>query len=163
MSQQMLEALVLYLAEDGIRHISPAAGETLLVPWDPELQPVESVADEVAGLGLSPFMVHSTSWRVCDGRILLTFVVLVDNPSSIPAGHRDVRIARTELARGGPLSPPVDVKLDQVVEHGLRHLAWLIGDDEGIREHLPAWAGALAVYRPEPFRTFSDRGTREGE
>jgi hypothetical protein len=44
-------------------------------------------------------------------------------------------------------------RLDQVVEHALRHLAWLAEDDPVVREELsPAWRAALATYVPEPFR-----------
>jgi hypothetical protein len=40
-----------------------------------------------------------------------------------------------------------------VVEHGLRHLAWLASDDPVVRAELPeAWQAALAGYVPEPFR-----------
>jgi hypothetical protein len=41
-----------------------------------------------------------------------------------------------------------------VVEHGLRHLAWLVAEDEEIHEALAPWAGALGDYAPEPFRAF---------
>jgi hypothetical protein len=40
-----------------------------------------------------------------------------------------------------------------VVEHGLRHLAWLVQDDPVVRAELPAaWVPLLAAYVPEPFR-----------
>jgi hypothetical protein len=43
-----------------------------------------------------------------------------------------------------------------VLEHGLRHLAWLAKDDEVVAERLnPAWRDALAGYVPEPFRGFA--------
>jgi hypothetical protein len=41
-----------------------------------------------------------------------------------------------------------------VVEHGLRHLAWLVHEDEAIHDALAPWAEALADYGPEPFRAF---------
>jgi hypothetical protein len=44
------------------------------------------------------------------------------------------------------------VHISQVVEHGLRHLAWLLQADDVIRDALPAWPAALADYAPEPFR-----------
>jgi hypothetical protein len=46
-------------------------------------------------------------------------------------------------------------RLTQIVEHGLRHLAWLVREDDAIHEALPAWAAALAAYAPEPFRAFT--------
>jgi hypothetical protein len=47
------------------------------------------------------------------------------------------------------------VHLTQIVEHGLRHLAWLVREDDAIHEALPAWPIALAGYAPEPFRAFT--------
>jgi hypothetical protein len=39
-----------------------------------------------------------------------------------------------------------------VLEHALRHLAWLALDDPEVRAALtPAWLEALDVYKPEPF------------
>lgn len=41
---------------------------------------------------------------------------------------------------------------EQVVEHALRHLAWLSKEEHVIGEALPEWASALESYVPEPFR-----------
>jgi len=46
------------------------------------------------------------------------------------------------------------VHLSQVVEHGLRHLAWLVAEDGAIHEALAPWTVALGPYAPEPFRAF---------
>jgi hypothetical protein len=46
------------------------------------------------------------------------------------------------------------VHLSQVVEHGLRHLAWLVREDEAINQALAGWTRTLSVYTPEPFRAF---------
>jgi hypothetical protein len=151
---QSLEALVLYLRESRIRHLFPTHGETLRAEWDPNLDPGESIADAVASLGLSPFMVHSTSWRVEGQRIVLTFLVVIEPPGDLPLGYREEPITRSELARGRPLGPPPEVHLSQVVEHGLRHLAWLATDDPAVREALPDWRDALSEYEREPFRAF---------
>jgi hypothetical protein len=151
---QSLEALVLYLRDQRIRHLFPTHGETLRAQWDPNLDPGESIADAVASLGLSPFMVHSTSWRVEGKRIVLTFLVIIEAPAELPAGCREEPITRSELARGRPLGPPAEVHLSQVVEHGLRHLAWLTSDDEAVRNALPDWGEALSEYEQEPFRAF---------
>jgi hypothetical protein len=40
-----------------------------------------------------------------------------------------------------------------VVEHALRHVAWLAQDDDAVKAALsPSWLAALAGYVPEPFR-----------
>jgi hypothetical protein len=45
------------------------------------------------------------------------------------------------------------VDVDPVIEHGLRHLAWLVEDDPMVARALPpAWRRALQTYVPEPFR-----------
>jgi hypothetical protein len=147
-----LEAVVLYLDGDGIRHVVPRGGETVRAPWDPDLDPNEVIVDAVAALGLRPFMVHSTSWRVVRRLILLTFLVAVEPPDRIPDAYETELVTRSELARGRAIGPAPEVHLSQVVEHGLRHLAWLVREDEAIHRALAAWSRALSVYTPEPFR-----------
>lgn len=110
--------------------------------------------------GLSPLLVHSTSWRLHEGHIVLTYVVCVEAPDGENRPLRDDVVDRSELARGHVMGPPVDVETHHVVEHGLRHLAWLMNDDLAFREALPDWAGVLADYRPEPFRAFGGRPRR---
>jgi hypothetical protein len=154
-----LEAVVLCLTPDGIRHLFPHGEETVRAAWDPELDPTESIVDAVAALGLAPTMVHSTSWRIADRVLVLTFLVAVEAPVVLPTTYDWDLVARVELARGRATGPPASVRLSQVVEHGLRHLAWLVGEDEAIHVALPGWTEALAPYAPEPFRAFlHDRG-----
>jgi hypothetical protein len=150
-----LEAVVLYLDGDGIRHLSPRGRQTVRADWDPDLDPHESIVDAVAELGLTPVMVHSTSWRVVRQLVVLTFLVVVDRPDELPAGCEFELVARAELARGRATAPPPDVHLSQVVEHGLRHLAWLVREDDAIHDALRGWSRALAEYEPEPFRAFA--------
>jgi hypothetical protein len=149
-----LEAVVLYLDDDGIRHLSPHGRETVLAPWDPDLDPHEAIVDAVAELGLRPIMVHSTSWRAVPQLILLTFLVAVEAPTQIPETHDVQLVTRAELARGRATGPPPQVHLSQVVEHGLRHLAWLVREDEAIHQALASWSRVLSEYEPEPFRAF---------
>jgi hypothetical protein len=149
-----LEAVVLYLDDEGIRHLSPHGRQTVKARWDPELDPHEVIVDAVAALGLTPFMVHSTSWRVVANGILLTFLVAVERPERLPDAYEAELVARTQLARGGAFGPPPEVRLSQVVEHGLRHLAWLVREDDAIQRALTPWGRALSEYEPEPFRAF---------
>ena len=150
-----LEAIVLYLAPEGIRHLSPRGDETLLARWDPELDPTESIVDAVAVLGLAPRMVHSTSWRLVRRDVVLTFLVVVEPPAEEPPSLAGELVTRSDLARGHATGPPAAVHVTQVVEHGLRHLAWLVGEDETIHDAMPGWPAALAAYEPEPFRAFT--------
>ena len=154
MDRASLEAVVLYLDDEGIRHLSPHGFQTIRARWDPELDPHEVIVDAVAGVGLTPIMVHSTSWRVVHQQILLTFLVVVETPRPIPASYEVQLVTRAQLARGRATGPPAEVHLSQVVEHGLRHLAWLVGGDEVIHEALADWSRTLSHYEPEPFRAF---------
>ena len=152
----VLEALVLSLAEDGIWHLSPHGGETIRAPWEPDLDPGESIVDAVAAFGLAPVMVHSTSWRVVRRQIVLTFLVVIEQPDHASDALEVEQMTRVALARGHATGPPPLVHRSQIVEHGLRHLAWLLGEDRAIAEALPGWLAALTDYAPEPFRAFSD-------
>jgi len=149
-----LEAIVLFLDEEGIRHVYPHGRETVRAAWDPDLDPGESIADAVAALGVSPSMVHSTSWRVVHREILLTFIVVIEPPDHLPDTYEVELVTRAELARGHATGPPQEVHLSQVVEHGLRHLSWLVREDAAIHSALPEWSRALATYDREPFRAF---------
>jgi hypothetical protein len=154
-SGALLEAVVLYLDDEGIKHLSPVGRETARAPWDPDLDPHEAVVDAVAELGLAPLMVHSTSWRVVRDQVLLTFLVAVEPPPRVPEGCQVTLVTRAELARGGAIGPPPRVHLSQVVEHGLRHLAWLVREDDAIGSVLSGWTGVLGAYEAEPFRAFA--------
>ena len=154
MNGPCLEALVLYLDQEGIRHLFPQGQQTVTAAWDPDLDPHEVIVDAVGALGLTPVMVHSTSWRVVRQLILLTFLVVVELPTRIPATYEMRLVTRAELARGRAIGPPPEVHVSQVVEHGLRHLAWLVREDDDIHRALDDWARALSGYKPEPFRAF---------
>ena len=155
MEPPALEAIVLCLTDDGIRHLSPHGRETVRAGWEPALDPTESIVDAIAALGLAPTMAHSTSWRIADRQLLLTFLVVVEAPGDLPPTYDSQLVARVELARGRATGPPASVQLSQVVEHGLRHLAWLVGEDAAIHAAMPGWTQALAGYAPEPFRAFT--------
>jgi len=154
MDAPSLEAIVLCLTGDGIRHLFPHGRETVRAAWEPPLDPTESIVDAVAAVGLAPVMVHSTSWRIVRRQVVLTFLVVIDPPPSLPASCEVEQVTRAELARGRATGGPEAVHLSQVVEHGLRHLAWLVAEDDAIHAALAPWAQALGPYVPEPFRAF---------
>ena len=98
-----------------------------------------------------PVLVHSTSWRHARGGVVLTFIVVVD-AAEVGALSR-TKVERSELARGNATTPPGRVPAEAVIEHGLRHLAWLTQDDPVVAEALPTgWLSTLHGYIPEPFR-----------
>ena len=145
------EVFVVWLHGDAIELTGPDGP----VPWLLELgateHPVEVVDRIVREVVGDPLLVHSTSWRRDRGAVILSFVVVIADGLVGDMASRPV--ARTDLARSQATVAPRDIATDQVVEHALRHLAWLAEDDPVVREELsPGWKAALAAYVPEPFR-----------
>jgi len=98
-----------------------------------------------------PAVVHSTSWRQARGGVVLTFVAVVEGAAVSLLDRTPV--VRSSLARGAATAAPWQVPADAVIEHGLRHLAWLAKDDPVIAAALPeGWMAVLQNYAPEPFR-----------
>jgi hypothetical protein len=124
-------------------------------PWYIEVaaedDPVEVVSRLSRNLMGEPVLVHSTSWRRARGAVVLSFVVVnsdVQAPQLV-----GVPISRAELARSGATSAAETIAAAQVLEHGLRHLAWLSREDQVVMAALSdEWKRALEDYVPEPFR-----------
>jgi len=96
-------------------------------------------------------LVHSTSWRWEDGQTVLSFVVVV--PPGALEGMEAVPVDRAGLARGTATEAAADVPWQAVLEHGLRHLAWLAEDDDQVASALDGgWHAILHDYVPAPFR-----------
>jgi hypothetical protein len=123
-------------------------------PWYIEVgdeDPVEVVSRLSANLLGRPLLVHSTSWRRARGSVILSFVVVISDDQALQLAGMPV--ARAELARSSATAAPAAIAAGQVIEHGLRHLAWLVADDETVLAVLsPEWKGLLGGYVPEPFR-----------
>ena len=127
-------------------------------PWLIELaatdHPVEVVDRLVRDVVGPPSLVHSTSWRRDRDAVILSFVVVIDE--SIARNLVSVPIGRADLARSEATAAPRDIAYEQVVEHGIRHLAWLVADDPVVAGELSGeWRRVLAEYVPEPFRALS--------
>jgi hypothetical protein len=98
-----------------------------------------------------PLLVHSTSWRRARGSVVLSFV-LVNQDDQTP-DLVGVPIRRADLARSEATHAPTSIDYQQVLEHGLRHLAWLAREDQVVGATLSdEWKLVLAGYVPEPFR-----------
>lgn len=146
----VVEAILLSARDGGLRFRERRAAVTAGAHPD-------DVARRLAGL--SPCtdggLLHSTSWRVADGAVVLTYAAL---PDLDPRHSRPVRL---DAATSGPhpLAPsPATVDLDAVAAHACRHLAMLAETDgniaaaalllphlwEPLRKLVPVPAGALA-------------------
>jgi hypothetical protein len=124
-------------------------------PWlielgetDHPVDVVERIVHDVIG---PPTLVHSTSWRRDRGAVILSFLVTID--ASLVGDMDSGTIGHVDLARSEATAAPRDIAHEQVLEHGLRHLAWLAEEDPVVRSELDAgWHAALGGYVPEPFR-----------
>lgn len=149
---QSIEVLFVYLASDGIRSLRPVHAESLWLGLGPAANPSDVVLGAAARYGLRPIVVHSTSWRQAEARVVLTYLAVVAPPAD-PSPHLlDEPAARSDLARGDATAAPASIAVGQVLEHALRHLAWLVRDDDAVRAAVPDWQAALTGYVPEPFR-----------
>ena len=145
------EVFVIWLDGDRIQLTGPDGPQAWHLQLGPTEHPVEVVERIVGDVVGPPLLVHSTSWRRDRDAVILSFVVVI-LPEQV-GSMRSVPIGRAELARSEATGAPRDIALDAVVEHGIRHLAWLAEDDPVVAKTLPVeWRPILAAYVPEPFR-----------
>jgi len=150
---QTLEVIPVCLRDGRLLWMKPLHADSLRVGLPSTSRPADVVLDVLKWYPLTPIVVHSTSWRHEEGRVILTYVAAVEPPADVA---RDSLVAlpviRAELARGGATSAPRSIGVEAVIEHALRHLAWLVRDDPAVMEELASWKKALAGFEPEPFR-----------
>jgi len=145
------EIFVVWLRDDQLELTGPCGPAPWLVELGPAEHPVEVVDRIVRDVVGEPLLVHSTSWRRDRDAVILSFVVVIDG--STVGDMESLPIGRAALARGEATAAPREIATEAVVEHGLRHMAWLAKDDPVVAATLPAaWREALSAYMPEPFR-----------
>ncbi len=145
------EIMVLVMGGSGPALTGPCGAEPWYVEVAQGADPMQVVARLVrANLG-EPVLVHSTSWRQSRGGVVLTFVAVMD--ADTVATLERAPVLRADLVRGGATSAAQGIGVAPVIEHGLRHLAWLVKDDPVVAATLPVeWHELLRDYVPEPFR-----------
>ena len=145
------EVFVVWLNRERIELTGPCGAAPWLLELGATEHPVEVVDRIVRDVIGPPRLLHSTSWRRDRDAVILSFVVVIDR--ELAGSMESAPIDRAELARSEATAAPSAIGSSQVVEHGLRHLAWLATDDPVVREELsPGWHAALATYVPAPFR-----------
>ncbi len=133
--------------------LRPRGRASWAVRWSPAAHPRQLVIDSLAGEGFRPSVVHSTSWRHLEGCLVLTHLAVLSGTSCDGAEFEAVPVRRRILARGGATRPPAVIEVEQVIEHALRHLAWLARDDALVGRCLgEGWSRVLNGYAMEPFR-----------
>ena len=145
------EVYVVWLAGDHLELTGPCGPAPWLLELGQADHPVEVVTRIVRDVIGQPLLVHSTSWRRDRDAVILSFVVVIER--TLVGSMASLPIARSRACPRGRPAAPREVAMAQVVEHGLRHLAWLAKDDPVVAAELPAgWRDVLADYVPEPFR-----------
>lgn len=145
------EVFVVWLSGDHLELTGPCGAAPWLLEIGAADHPVDVVTRIVTDVIGDPLLVHSTSWRRDRDAVILTFIAVIDR--SLVGSMASVPIQRMALARGHAISAPKEIATTQVVEHGLRHMAWLAVDDPAVAAELPeGWHALLATYVPEPFR-----------
>lgn len=149
---QALELLVVHRGPEGIVRLRPVHAASLQLGWPPGTTADAVLTAALARYGLEARVLHSTSWRHDGDHVVLTYLAVVDSPEGGNPNLTPEPVRRTGLARGAATAAPASIQVDQVVEHALRHLGWLLRDDPAVAEALPNWARVLEAYVPEPFR-----------
>ena len=129
------ELFVVWLHGDQVELTGPCGAAPWLIEVGETDHPVEAVSRVVRDVIGEPLLVHSTSWRRDRAALILSFVVVID--AALVGSMDSVPLGRADLARGRATAAPREIGFEQVVEHGLRHMAWLAKDDPVVRDELP--------------------------
>ena len=145
------EVFVVWLAVDHLELTGPCGSAPWLIEVAADEHPVDVVTRIVRDVVGEPILVHSTSWRREQNAVVLSFIAVID--AALVGDMESRPIGRSELARGTATAAPRAIASASVIEHGLRHMAWLAKEDPIVAAELSdAWRGVLATYVPEPFR-----------
>lgn len=144
-------AEVFTLAREGSKILltGPCGADPWLIETDRSDHPLDVVRRIVHDVLGEPIVVHSTSWRFDRQSVYLSFVVVIATTGPMSF----VPVERVDLARSRATEAPASIAHGQVLEHGIRHLAWLATEDAAVRDTLDAgWHDILGEYVPEPFQ-----------
>ncbi|WP_433203068.1 hypothetical protein ACQP00_33475 [Dactylosporangium sp. CS-047395] len=137
--------LLVFSARDGALHYTPHGAQVI-----GDRHP-DAVAAALAGNPPDLTVLHSTSWRYAEGRVVLTYAAVLDGTPG--PGARELPehgIARSPDPRRP--SPP-QVCPDAVATHAARHLAWLRETDPvagAALAAIPSVWNALDIHIPAP-------------
>lgn len=145
------EVFTLAMTDDGPMLTGPCGADPWLIESGHGEHPLDTVrrlaTDAVPGMEL----LHSTSWRFERGAVVLSFLVIAGDAAL--AEFESVPVDRADLARSTATEAPASIGYQQVLEHALRHLAWLAKEDDTVRTTLDdRWHDLLDGYVPEPFQ-----------
>lgn len=151
------EVFVVACGEDGPVLTGPDGPQAWHVQTHGGEHPMDEVRTVVERTVPALALFHSTSWRWDHGSVVLTFLAVVPPEAAGPA----VPIGREDLARSGATRAPEVIGSHQVLEHALRHLAWLAREDDVVADALdPRWHTALQGYVPAAFEQLEKENPR---
>lgn len=151
-----LEILPVLADPGGLWYLKPRSRDSWRVPCGRGRAVRQVVRRRLASAGVRAAVVHSTSWREARQGILLTHLAVIGPPAGgTLRGFERRPVERCDPVRGTATSPPRVIDVEDVVEHALRHLAWLSVGDATVAIALGArWRELLQGYEPAPFRVF---------
>jgi hypothetical protein len=152
---QSIEVLPVCLKDGVVLSLKPLHADSFVVGWPQGAKPEQVAGQALGSIGLDPVVLHSTSWRHNGDEVVLTYLAVVASDYDLLAPWTVGPVQRAILARGSETGPPLSIGVNQVIEHALRHLAWLLHDDQAIMSALPGWREALRDYVPEPFQALN--------
>jgi hypothetical protein len=126
---QAIEILLVMRRDGYLLTLQPEHASSFVVGWPASRKPEDVALRALAGLGIRPTVLHSTSWRQSGDEVVLTYLAVVPADTRLPSSWQISPVIHTELARGGVDTPPPVIGVSQVLEHALRHLAWLVHED----------------------------------
>ena len=153
---QTLELLIVAQLDGAIVTLRPQHAPSLQLGWRPGVAATDVLATALGRYGLEARVLHSTSWRHDGEHVVLSYLAVVDVRSGVDPNLTVEPVSHAELARGEATAAPATIEIDQVLEHALRHLAWLLADDPAVASALGDWRDSLAAYVPEPFRALGE-------
>lgn len=152
-----LELLIVTRRGVVVEALRPVHASSLQLGWGRGRAADEVLGAALARYRLRPLVLHSTSWRRAGDEVILTYLAVVEPPAELDPNLAAEPVGRVDLARGAATAAPSAIEVGQVLEHALRHLAWLLADDAEVAGALPGWPALLADYVPEPFRELQAR------
>lgn len=149
---QALELLIVHAGAGSLVQLRPIHAPSLQLGWPPARTAESILVTVLDRYGLATRALHSTSWRQDGDRVVLTYLAVVREPAAGNPNLVAEPVRRADLARGSATAAPGAILVEQVLEHALRHLAWLVEDDAAVKAAVGDLAPVLAGYVPEPFR-----------
>ena len=144
------ELFVVFEDDGEIYLTGPEGPRPWLIETHGRENPMEEIRRTATGLLDDLLLLHSTSWRWEGSAVILTFL------AAVKRGEGQARRLGAEsgnLARGSATAAPAAIDSDQVLHHALRHLAWLVREDEAAGAALSeGWRQALSHFVPATFQ-----------